>query len=368
MSKTVFLIGYPLKHSISSAFQQAAFDYYHLDVRYENCETGQAELETTMRNLRQSSVLGANVTIPYKERVIPLLDELDAPAAQIGAVNTIVNRGGRLLGCNTDAPGFMKALRDEAGFECRGKSALLLGAGGAARAIGFALAKEGVRSLTIANRTLERAEALTAFLGGKAGQDTQVVAVPWEALGSARALRHYDLLVNCTSLGMRHSATEGETPLDADAIPGGVLVCDLVYNPQVTPLLKEARKAGAATLGGLPMLIYQGAASFELWVGREAPLDIMFRKAREVLGEGSDLPVASGLAVVYSGTYMEAQVMKAHLESEGIPAILKYEGAGMIFGITVDGLGETTILVPDYLAEDAIEILRGQEVDPGDDA
>ncbi len=167
---------------------------------------------------------------------------------------------------------------------------------------------------------------------------------------------------------MRHSATEGETPLDADAIPGGVLVCDLVYNPQVTPLLKEAREAGAATLGGLPMLIYQGAASFELWAGREAPLDIMFRKAREVLGEGSDLPVASGLAVVYSGTYMEAQVMKAHLESEGIPAILKYEGAGMIFGITVDGLGETTILVPDYLAEDAIEILRGQEVDPGDDA
>lgn len=283
MSQTVFLIGYPLKHSVSSAFQQAAFEYCHHDARYENRETEQAELETTVSNLRQSSVLGANVTVPYKESVVPLLDDLDAIAAQIGAVNTVVNRGGRLLGCNTDAPGFMRALRQDAGFECRGKRALLLGAGGSARAIGFALVKEMVRSLTIANRTPERAEALAAFLRGRSGRDAEVVGVPWETLGSGNALRNYDLLVNCTSLGTRHSATEGETPLVADAIPKGVLVCDLVYNPQETLLLKEARKAGAATLGGLPMLIYQGAASFELWVGREPPLDVMFRKAREAL-------------------------------------------------------------------------------------
>ena len=288
MGKTVFLIGYPLRHSVSSAFQQAAFDHHHLDVRYENRETDRAELETTVKNLRHSTILGANVTIPHKERVVTLLDELDEPAAQIGAVNTIVNRGGRLLGFNTDAPGFMRALRYEARFECRGVSAVLLGAGGVARAVGFALVHEGAKRLMIANRTPERAETLAAFLRGQSGHDTEVASEPWDRLRSGRVLPRCDLLVNCTSLGMRHSATEGESPLGADAIPRGVLVCDLVYNPEETPLLKEARKAGAVAFGGLPMLVYQGAASFELWTGREAPLDIMFSKARETLGLDAD--------------------------------------------------------------------------------
>ena len=291
MGKAVFLIGYPLRHSVSSAFQQAAFDHHHLDVRYENLETDGAGLETTVKNLRRPSVLGANVTIPHKERVPSLLDELDGPAAQIGAVNTIVNRGGRLIGFNTDAPGFMMALRHEARFECRGVSAVLLGSGGAARAVGFALVSEGAKRLIIANRTPERAENLAAFLRGQSGHDTEVVSQPWEGLRSGRIMPRCDLLVNCTSLGMRHSATEGRSPLDAAVIPKCVLVCDLVYNPEETPLLQEARKAGAVALGGLPMLVYQGAASFELWTRREAPLDIMFRKARETLSRDADTAV-----------------------------------------------------------------------------
>jgi shikimate dehydrogenase len=282
MSRTVFLIGHPLGHSISSAFQQAAFDHCHLDVRYENCETELLQLETRIRNLRQPSTLGANVTIPYKEKVVPLLDELDMLAARIGAVNTVVNREGRLLGFNTDAPAFIRALRQDAGFECHGKNAVLLGAGGVARAIGFALVQEGVRCLAVANRTHERAEALAAFLSGWCGDDTRVVTLPWEGL--KYALSNYALMVNCTSVGMRHSTTEGESPLEANAIQKGALICDLVYNPEETPLLKEAEEAGASVLGGVAMLIYQGAASFELWVGREAPLDIMFSHAREVLG------------------------------------------------------------------------------------
>jgi len=288
MGKTVFLIGCPLKHSVSSLFQQAAFDHHHLDIRYENRETDHAGLETVVRGLRDPSVLGCNVTIPHKERVLPLLDEVDELAARIGAVNTIVVRDGRLLGFNTDALGFVRALRQKAGFECRGVSAVLLGAGGAARAVGFALLHEGAKRLLIVNRTPQRAEGLAALLRSQYSHSAEVVSAVWDSLRSGAALRGCHLLANCTSLGMRHGNAEGESPLDADAIPGGVLVCDLVYNPEETPLLRQARKAGAAVLGGLPMLVYQGAASFLLWTGREAPLDIMFEKAREALGEDAD--------------------------------------------------------------------------------
>jgi shikimate dehydrogenase len=288
MGKTVYLIGCPLKHSISSAFQQAAFDHYYLDIRYENRETDQAGLETVVMGLHDPSVLGCNVTIPHKESVLSLLDEVDELAARIGAVNTIVNRGGRLVGFNTDAPGFMGALRQKAGFECRGVRAALLGAGGVARAVGFALLHEGAKRLLIVNRTPQRAESLAALLRGQPGHGAEVLSATWDSLRSGAGLRGCHLLVNCTSLGMKHSTAEGESPLDAEAIPGDVLVCDLVYNPEETPLLRQARKAGAAVLGGLSMLVYQGAASFRLWTGIEAPLDIMFRKAREALGEDAD--------------------------------------------------------------------------------
>ncbi len=288
MGKTVFLIGCPLKHSVSSLFQQAAFDHHHLDIRYENRETNQAGLEAVIRGLRDPSVLGCNVTIPHKERVLSLLDEADDLAARIGAVNTVVNRDGRLLGFNTDAPGFVRALRQKAGFDSSGATAVVLGAGGAARAVGFALLQEGAKRLLIVNRSPQRAEGLAALLRGQRGHSAEVVSATWDSLRSGVALRGCHLVVNCTSLGMKHSTTEGESPLDAEAIPQGVLVCDLVYNPEETSLLRQARGAGAAVLGGLPMLVYQGAASFRLWTGIEAPLDIMFRKAREALGEDAD--------------------------------------------------------------------------------
>ncbi len=284
MTKHVALIGYPLRHSISPSFQQAAFDYYHLDIRYESWEIEASSLDETIGRLRQSSVLGANVTMPYKEAVMALLDDLDEFVARIGAVNTIVNRGGRLLGYNTDAPGFIRALRQDGGFEPRDKCAAILGAGGAARAVSSALATEGARRLIIVNRTAERAESLATSLKRDLAPDTDITTLPWDEIRSSKALSPCDLLVNCTSLGVRHSPTEGETPLEADSIPKDALVCDLVYNPVETPLLREAKKAGAGVLGGLAMLVYQGAESFKLWVGKEAPVDIMFRRAREALG------------------------------------------------------------------------------------
>lgn len=277
MASLVGLIGYPLGHAISPQFQQAAFDYYNLDVRYVLWEVEPARLPEVVGGLRSSAKLGANVTVPHKEAVLPLVDELDDLARRVGAVNTIVNRGGVLAGHNTDAEGFLQALRQERGFEPVGKRAVILGAGGAARAVAFALVEAGVKSLTISNRNPERAERLVSALGPSA------VALPWDEKALARAIAEDDLIVNCTSIGMRHSPTEGQSPLEAKLIPRGALVFDIVYNPLETPLLIEAKKAGARTLGGLSMLVYQGAASFQLWTGREAPLEVMFEAARVTL-------------------------------------------------------------------------------------
>lgn len=286
MPKFVGIIGYPLKHSISPYFQQAALDYYELDIRYQAWETVPGELGEMVSRLRHPQNLGANVTVPYKESVLPLLDEIDDVAGLIGAVNTIVNRDGRLAGFNTDAHGFVEALRERGDFEPEGKQAVILGAGGAARAVGFALIHGRVKLLTIINRTLERAEALADSLRGyqaSAGLATRVVALPWENVNMPQTFGRCHLIVNCTTIGMRHSPEEGKSPLNLEAIPGGALVYDLIYNPSPTPLLQLAQRAGANILGGLPMLVYQGAASFELWTHRKAPIDIMLQKAEEVL-------------------------------------------------------------------------------------
>jgi shikimate dehydrogenase len=280
MTKFVGLIGYGLKHSISPQFQQAAFDYLGLDIRYEVWETNKDELTKMVEGMRDAAKLGANVTIPHKEAMLPLLDNVDNDARRIGAVNTIVNRGGKLIGYNTDASGFMRALRDDGAFSPRNKRVVLLGAGGAARAVGFALVDAGVRSLIILNRSVERGRALAWDLKVS---DTEVVALSWKDGNTLTALGECDLLVNCTSVGMKDGSGEGKSPLGIGLIPKRALVYDVVYNPLETPLLAAARKAGARTLGGLPMLVYQGAASFELWTGKSAPIDIMMRMAKRAL-------------------------------------------------------------------------------------
>ncbi len=277
MTKFVGLIGYGLKHSISPQFQQAAFDYLGLDISYEVWEIAEDELSKVVEEMRDAAKLGANVTIPHKEAVLPLLDNVDNDARRIGAVNTIVNRGGKLTGYNTDAGGFMRALRDDGAFSPRNKRVVLLGAGGAARAVGFALVDGGVKSLIILNRSVERGRALAWDLKVS---DTEVVALSWKDGNTLTALGECDLLVNCTSVGMKDGSGEGKSPLGIGLIPKRALVYDVVYNPLETPLLAAAKKAGARTLGGLPMLVYQGAASFELWTGKSAPIDIMMRVAK----------------------------------------------------------------------------------------
>jgi shikimate dehydrogenase len=226
-------------------------------------------------------VYGANVTVPHKEAVKALVDELDPFAKEIGAVNTIVNANGFLKGYNTDAPGFIRALAEDGDFEPKGKCAYILGAGGAARAVAVALAKSGASRIHIANRTAARAKDLVATLKKTSGfKRCEIVSSTWGVVPPGAA----DLIVNTTTVGMKHSGTEGQSPLVTQQLWPGLFVCDLVYNPQETPLLVMAKHSGAQTLGGLPMLIYQGAIAFELWTGQKPPVDVMFSAARKALG------------------------------------------------------------------------------------
>ena len=286
MTQYIGVIGYPLKHSLSPYFQQAAFDYYQLDMRYEVWETEPQNLPSAMEQLKQPQNTGANVTVPYKEAVLHFMDDVDDMAKLVGAVNTIVHKDGKLAGFNTDAHGFLYALRKDAEFEIKDKSVVILGAGGAARAVSFALLQEGVNSLTIVNRTTTRSEALvdslTRYIAGNRIA-AEITALSWQDSMLREIVQCCHLIVNCTTLGMKYSPQEEQSPLSADFIPKGALVYDLVYNPLETPLLRLAKQAGAGILGGLPMLVYQGAAAFKIWTGREAPLDIMLTAAAQAL-------------------------------------------------------------------------------------
>jgi shikimate dehydrogenase len=279
--KIIGLIGNPLGHSISPAFQQAALDHLRLDARYELWETEQEALAERVAGMRRPDCLGANVTVPHKEAVIPMLDEIDPLAARIGAVNTIVNHDGRLCGYNTDMTGFVRALREDGGFDPSGAQVVLLGAGGAGRAATMALVQAKAASATIFDIALERAERLVEDLGGQG--DTLLRNLPPTRDNLAAATAGCQLLVNCTPIGMRHSKEEHDLPIPSELIPPGVLVFDIIYNPLETRLLAEAKRRGARTLSGLSMLVYQGADSFELWTAVQAPLDVMFKAARKAL-------------------------------------------------------------------------------------
>lgn len=280
--KRIGVIGYPLGHSLSPAFQQAALDHLGLDARYEAWETPPERLAETLEAMRSPDCLGANVTIPHKEAVIPLLNDSDELSRQVGAVNTIVNRAGALHGYNTDVIGFLRALKEDAAFDPAGQRALVLGAGGAARAVVLALSREGAAAITVINRTYARASALAGDL--RRYGSASLTALPHAYASLAAALLGCRLLVNCTSVGMAGTASGKASPLPAELIPSGILVFDLVYSPPETRLMATARKRGARVLGGLPMLVYQGAASFELWAGLAAPLDIMREAAHKALG------------------------------------------------------------------------------------
>ena len=270
------IIGKPVGHSISPIFQNAAFRALGIEARYEAWETEPEGLAAIVATLRAGDALGANVTVPYKEAAPPLLDRLSEDAALVAAVNTILRADdGTLVGHNTDIAGFQRALAEELGGEPVGRAAVV-GAGGAARAVVLALARLGATEIAVANRTIGRAIRLCDDLA----EATGVPLMPLPLEDAPRAARAARVIVNTTSVGMAGGAGEGRTPITAGAFHAGQLVCDVVANPLETPLMRDAAAAGARTLGGLRMLVYQGAAAFTLWTGREAPLDVMLEAAR----------------------------------------------------------------------------------------
>lgn len=258
-----------MEHSLSPAMHNAAFAALGLDFVYIPFRVKSGELADAIGGMRALNIRGLNVTTPHKVSVIPYLDELDRLAEKIGAVNTIVNDGGRLKGYNTDGAGFLQALM-MSGVVAKGKRVVILGTGGAARAVSFVLAEQGA-SLAVIDRGRDRA----AELAGKicTVSKTEVPALVLNRRNLAKALAGADILVNATSAGM--SPNTGETPVDSDLIRPGLTVFDIVYSPRRGRLLTEAELAGARTISGAEMLLWQGAFAFELWTGAKAPLEMM---------------------------------------------------------------------------------------------
>jgi len=257
------VIGWPIGHSLSPRMHGAALRALGIDGTYEAIAVPPGEVAARVPALFADGYRGLNVTIPHKQAVMPLVDTLTPTARAIGAVNTIINDGGRLTGHNTDATGFMRGL-SEAGCDVRGQCVLVLGAGGSARAVVYALSGAGAH-VTIWNRTRERAIALAAEFGAEA-TDRPMPA----------RCGQFALIVNTTSAGMTPNAGETPLPLAGRGV-GARFVYDLVYNPRETMLLKEARAVGAQPIGGLAMLVYQGAEALRLWTGRDAPVDVMIQ-------------------------------------------------------------------------------------------
>jgi shikimate dehydrogenase len=266
------VMGDPIAHTLSPTLQNAAFNHLKLDFVFVAFRVKATELENAIRGIRSLNIHGLNVTMPHKSAVINYLDEVDATAKFLGTANTILNRGGKLYGFNTDGVGALKALREN-GIELSEKKVLLLGAGGAAKAIAFTLVEE-VGALVVLNRVVEKAEELAETLGRKFNKKVLGGALSQEAL--VKNLQDSDVLINATSIGMNPQAARSAVP--AQLLTSDLTVMDIVYNSVETKLEKDAQEAGAQVISGVEMLIYQGAASFEIWTGRSAPLKVM-RKA-----------------------------------------------------------------------------------------
>ncbi len=272
------LLGTPVAHSISPMMHNEAFRMLGLDFVYLCFDTKHADLKTMVQTLREMDVLGFNLTMPDKERALPYLDELSPAAAMIGAVNTVKNENGRLIGHNTDGIGFMQSVKDT-GYDVQSGEMTLLGAGGAASSIAVQAALDGVPALHIVNRkgrSWNNAIRLATLINERTGCRADVTDL---ADGSAvrNVIRKSSLLANATSIGMAPD-TDCSPIADTSCFHSGLLVSDIIYEPRFTKLLLDAKAAGCRTANGLYMLLYQGAAAFHIWTGREMPVEAIRKK------------------------------------------------------------------------------------------
>jgi len=273
------IIGDPVEHSLSPVMHNAAFQKLGLNLVYVAFKVTRNELKEAISGARSLGLRGLNVTMPHKNAVIKYLDGTDSTAKAIGAVNTILNEQGKLVGYNTDGKGAMIALQEN-GISIDEKKMLLLGAGGAAKAMAFHAAQE-VEELVIVNRTSEKAEQLAELLCKKFGNKVKGRALSAEVL--EEELETTDILVNATSVGMNPDVNR--SPVPSDLLRHDLCVMDIIYNPLETKLLKDAKAVGAKVVSGLEMLLYQGAVAFEIWTNCPAPVDVMRKAALDKLAE-----------------------------------------------------------------------------------
>jgi shikimate dehydrogenase len=279
MSKRVVLIGHPVAHSLSGAMQQAAFDKAGIDARYELWDRAPIALPDAIAEVRGDGFLGANVTIPHKERVVPLIDKLTEEAQATGAVNTLTREGRRLVGHNTDVPGFVVALDKLVGRQKMPRQAVILGAGGGSRAVVYGLIRAGFQRVVIFNRHLHRAEGLVKHFG-KSASHMDLKAMPWHESIIESELAKTKVLINATSIGLNADVS----PVPGEVLTGDLLVLDLIYKR--TRLLRDAESAGAMAMDGETILLHQGAAAFSLWTGSPAPLEVMAEALASARAEG----------------------------------------------------------------------------------
>jgi shikimate dehydrogenase len=279
MTRRVVLIGHPVAHSLSGAMQQAAFDELGIDASYELWDRAPIDLAEAINELRGDDFLGANVTIPHKERVVPMVEKLTEEAGAIGAVNTLTREGKRLVGHNTDVAGFKVALDHLVGRQKMPRQAVVLGAGGGARAIVYGLIREGFHRVIVFNRHLHRAEGLVKHFNRSASH-MELRAMPWHESIIESEIAKTKVLINATSIGLSSDAS----PVPAEVLHDELLVLDLIYAR--TQLLKDAATAGATTSDGELMLLHQGAAAFTLWTGQPAPPGLMQTKLAEARAGG----------------------------------------------------------------------------------
>ncbi len=287
MSAAYAVIGWPLGHTLSPVMHQAALAELGLDAAYTALPTPPGTENDRFDDVRAGRLAGLNVTIPHKLAAFRAVDRLTPAAQRTGAVNTVIRNGPRLLGDNTDPYGFSEALRQFGNFDPTGASVVVLGAGGAARAAVIALLDTGARRILVANRTPARAHQLVQDL--QPPNDTPIDSCALTDTRLPQRLAAAQLLVNTTSVGMSGGPAPAESPVPPGRLHPNLFVYDIVYRPALTPLLAAAHQCGAPTLGGLEMLVMQGAASLQQWTGRPAPARTMLTAARAAL-EGSDSP------------------------------------------------------------------------------
>lgn len=280
MTKFCYLIGNPVEHSVSPIMYNAAFKKLKLDFLYLSLKTEAKDLKNNILMLKGKDVQGANITIPFKVSVMRYLDKVEKLAKEIGAVNTILNDNGKLIGFNTDGPSALKAL--EKYENPKEKKIVILGAGGAARAITYFLLKKCPKELVIINRTFSKAKKLEKKLKNFYPNVT-IKAFPLQPKYLKKELNNAEIIINCTSVGMFPNINE--TPIPKKILKKDSFLMDIIYNPLETRLLREAKEKGLRTINGVEMLVYQGAISFEIWTGKRAPINLMKKVVLKALTE-----------------------------------------------------------------------------------